>query len=897
MTPLPNILKNYPLSPSQQTAALTRTGDVVVRAGAGTGKTRTLVGRYLALLSDEVPLRNIVAMTFTRKAAREMRNRVRQEITAYLEQPDLPEKERRFWETSQNRLDAARISTIHGICGEILRAHPAEANVDPRFDLLDETASALLMRDTVETTLAWAITAEAMAPLIEVLSEKELVELIESLLKNKDDIADSLVTFPKDGVLPVWQARLTAEKSATLSAILQKPEILEAWDVLRSCVPLDSNDKQGANRNLVVEFLTQPLEQQLNTVDAVIGINFQGGSGKAWSGGTAEKKEVMAALKVIREPLKSDPILQISLNEADEAWANLIPVIVELFVVLSRTFQQKKDQLEALDFDDLEKRAVELLENHPSVQKYWQSQVKALLVDEFQDTNERQLRLVRLLCQEPGRLFIVGDAKQSIYRFRGADVTVFRGEEAAIETAGGQTISLDTSYRAHADLLDGMNQLLKPVLGEDGPHRKAYEAPFEKLNPGTKAAKNGVPHPHIEFHVALGNKAEAFPAAVRGLVGRLQDLVASSELGWGDIAILCRSSGAFATYEDILDEVNIPYLTVSGKGFLDRPEIRDLLNALRAISDPHDDIALVGLLRSPACGLSDVDLFHLLNGREKGQSLWNVVQTGIFWPAEVDQERLSWAFELIDGLNQQSGRMSAADIFKLFLDQTNYRAMLRSAGMSRSLRNVSKLLADVHNSELISLSAFLDAVIEMKDSGSRTGEARSTAKGAVQLMSIHASKGLEFPVVVLGDAGSSGRNQTDLLVYPQLWIMFPGKQLGRDYVKSQKGKVGVVELAKSLEKAQADAEKDRLLYVALTRAEQMLFISGTGRNGAKGASFGGWLGQLGEIIGLSGEIPADYDEAGGKTHPLNCMLGDLQIGGACYEPNVSIPAVNPPAPP
>ena len=158
----PDILQAYPLSTPQQAAALAR-GDVAVTAGAGTGKTRTLVARYLALLAADRPLRQIVAITFTRKAAREMRNRVRREIAAYLAQPGLAAAERQRWQAHFNGLDAARIGTIHNLCAEILRAHPAEAGIDPRFAVLDETQTALLLREAAEAALTWAV-ADAPVP-------------------------------------------------------------------------------------------------------------------------------------------------------------------------------------------------------------------------------------------------------------------------------------------------------------------------------------------------------------------------------------------------------------------------------------------------------------------------------------------------------------------------------------------------------------------------------------------------------------------------------------------------------------------------------------------------------------------------------------------------------------
>ena len=197
----PLILQTLSLSESQQTAALARSGDVAVTAGAGTGKTRTLVARYLALLADGLPLRQIVAVTFTRKAAREMRNRVRQEIGAYLSGGLADAGESRQWQAAYNDLDAARIGTIHNLCGEILRAHPAEAGIDPRFAVLDETQAALLAQEAVEAALAWAVQIETLTPLFGLLRERPLQDLLLFLLQSRLAVQAIMRQMPADNIL------------------------------------------------------------------------------------------------------------------------------------------------------------------------------------------------------------------------------------------------------------------------------------------------------------------------------------------------------------------------------------------------------------------------------------------------------------------------------------------------------------------------------------------------------------------------------------------------------------------------------------------------------------------------------------------------------------------------
>jgi ATP-dependent exoDNAse (exonuclease V) beta subunit len=303
------------------------------------------------------------------------------------------------------------------------------------------------------------------------------------------------------------------------------------------------------------------------------------------------------------------------------------------------------------------------------------------------------------------------------------------------------------------------------------------------------------------------------------------------------------------------------------------------MNALQATADPHDDLALAGFLRSPGCGLSDESLYYLANGRIGKQSLWETIQQGFQLPDGEAQQRRVWAVHLLTKLHKLAGRTQVADLLKLFLDETNYLAALRLAGQPRALRNVAKLLADVHNSELVNVADFLEYATNLKDSGSREGEARSTAGGAVQIMSIHQAKGLEFPVVILGDAAYGGSNRgSSILVDPELGVL-----LGKEGTEGEKP--AVYELGKKLNGDQDSAEVDRLLYVALTRAEQILMVSGNcaiARNGTVSAR--GWLGQLAEITGLNQFSLETYDSEGEQSVFIGLDVGETAVSANFYEP-------------
>ncbi len=888
---LPAILQHFLLSGPQQKAALSRDNDVAVTAGAGTGKTSTLVARYLALLEDGIPLRQIAAITFTRKAAREMRNRARQEIGKHLALLEAATAERRKWSAYYDELDAARIGTIHSLCGEILRAHPAEARIDPRFAVLDETEAALLVGETVEASLAWAAETDGLLPLFELLRERPLQSLMAMLLSKRLAVAEMVNRLPAEGIIDIWQEALQTTQAAMLDQILSDPAFIDARQTLAGSQAVNADDKMEVQRQMALAAVDSldggSLASKLRDLSALDRINLTGGSQRSWPGGQEQLKEVKEALKYMRESYRGRPVLGQSLNVQDEAIAAAMPAVYALFEYAQTTYQARKAEREAVDFDDLEALAIELLATHPEIRAYWQEQIKALLVDEFQDTNEHQRQFMRLLCPDPGKLFIVGDAKQSIYRFRGADVTVFAAEKEQMAGQNGDLIDLDISYRAHELLLAGMNQLLRPILGDDVPDRPSWVAPFAPLLPGTKSVKQDLSPPFVEIQATLGTKGEALPRAAAALAARLAHLHSENGLDYGDMAILCRASNAFQYYENALDKAGIPYLTVAGKGFYDRAEIRDLLNALQAIADPHDDLALVGLLRSPACGISDVTLYHLGRQRLANESLWDSLQQETRLNDIEENDRLQKVVTLIRDLHQQAGRIPVADIFKQFLDRTFYRAILRRIAQPRALRNTAKFLADIHDSELVSVAEFLEYAQALRDSGGREGEARATAGGAVQIMSIHAAKGLEFPVVVLGDAGSAARSPGGFLVDPNLGVLLPTSN-------GEEVQATGYQLGQMAAREQEEAETARLLYVALTRAEQMLLINGTALYPQSGIpSWRGWLKQLAEITGLNDADLSGYDHTGDRQHTFDYVLHETAIQATIYEPQFAATILSP----
>ena len=738
---MPSILTSLALTGIQRTAATLRGVPVVVTAGAGSGKTRALVGRYLSLLEDGLPLRSIIAITFTDKAAREMRTRIRQQIGEWLAM-DAPDKEHRRspsgeWQAALADLDAARIGTIHGLCAEILRAHPAEVGLDPRFEVLEEGIAATLKSQAIDAALAWASADADAVHLFSLLNENSLRETLVTLLEKRLD-ADALLSRDARAA---WHRELVAAMAAfaddasVRGAIetLRDPSIAQAggdklaanvvalmenWSAFEQATQVAPKEPAAGrppartqSSSTCVDDRLQPTRRDFNRLPdnidwdtalaALFAMRRQGMSGNVGKAGPAKD-----AVKLLRDAY--DETLNPWLGGKEKAdmpprWsldAQIADALPHLRRVLDQAlaeYRQLKDERQALDFDDLEAGAVQLLTEHEAVRKRWQAETQAVLVDEFQDTNERQRQIVYTLSGFPSRntqhairdihsnssLFVVGDGKQSIYRFRGADVTVFRRVQDDVKQSGGQPLEFNLTFRAHESLVEATNKLLEPIFREDDPKRP-YAVPFAPLKAQRKAPREGIRQPFVEFCLGLGEHADAGRAiAASALAARLIQLRDEERVEWGDVALLFRASTAFGVYEDALERAGIPFVTVAGRGFYDRPEIRDLLNALVAISDPSDDLAMVGLLRSPAIGLSDATIYLLRWDGDKPRSLWKVVTNFKYQMSNVKEDegkRVERAREIIEDLNRWAGRATVAEVLKRFLDA---RATWRCCGGSR----------------------------------------------------------------------------------------------------------------------------------------------------------------------------------------------------------------------
>ncbi len=833
------------LSDQQREAASERDRNVVVTAGAGSGKTRTLVARYLSLLADGLQPEKVVAITFTEKAANEMRSRVRSAIRTQITTGQ-NQKEQHFWLGLERQIDAARIGTIHSLCAEILRTHPAQAGIDPLFEVVDEGQAAILIADAVESALIQITMEEKYVPLFELLRVTSLETILTQMITKRLEV----------------QNMIRSEQSslhflmAGLQPFLQMEEMQQCIVDLKSFTAQQlQNDTSAKGVEQVTSFLAAWQEVEtawqtqdyLKCVSLLVGIRTRILNRLVGSASSLSKIDLTTWRGLYDTELSwiekgFDVDLEDKINTA-------IPLLKAAFSLALDNYNKFLSKQKALDFDDLEGRALALLKQ-PVIARKWQEKVQALLVDEFQDTNQRQRQLIEALTAgNTGGLFVVGDARQSIYRFRGADVTVFKEVQKETERTGGLVCELEETHRTQPPLMSAMDDILVAIMGSEINEAKPFHVHFTKMNPVRKDLPSGINRPYLEVLIGAGSDSEEGRILAANLLA--ERLVGYKQAGeiqdWKDVALLFRASGAFPIYEQALEAAGIPYVTIAGRGFYDRPEIRDLLNLLRALADPWDDLAMVGFLRSPATGMSDLGITQLRWSQSGNQpvALRQAMTMDHSYLSPQDLQAAGRALELLDEFEEMVGKIPVAALLQRLIERIHYRIILAGSA-ERGWRNIEKLLMDAYASHQTSIHAYLEYVQKIRDIGVREGEAAGAAEDALQLMTIHKSKGLEFPWVILADAGRRPMMGTDRWQLDNEWVSFHPDRV--DY------KPLLSRYLKMLDADREDAETRRLLYVAFTRARDKLIISGHFSQFKEKFTVNGWLKKILDLFDLDPEV-------------------------------------------
>ena len=874
-------------TPEQQAAIQTQGHAVLVDAGAGTGKTWVLVERYIYLLEQhpDWPVESILAITFTNKATREMRTRIRRAVEekARLAPPDS------HWHARRRSVDRIMVSTIHGLCARILRENAIAAGVDPLFQEIDEVEAGLLKEEAIQQIIAELVEQGSPAlDLLVSLKARDLKSEMSHLLEQRGTVHRILNNLPgQDSLLEAWRAGLEEMRLGIWQAEQKDNQLLEQAPTYFEGLEVSDPDDLLVESVELARMGSLALKggDLVQAIECWRQISRRGGKKDNW-GGTEALSELKDMLKVLQETGKKMVAAGCtqSCGELDEQAAGALQLWKELWQRLEQAYDRLKQKRRALDFDDLEILTEALLNATPRSKRLqaFLNGIQHLMVDEFQDTNQVQQRIVYALAHpsDNGRLFVVGDAKQSIYRFRQAQVSVFHRTGGDIEAASGHpAVPLRRSFRTQSGLAAAMNALFERVFIPGGEEYADYEARpgalvAERLSP---LAQEMAPAPvelallpKVDKQGARLSSEEARLWEARWIAGRLLELEKECFQVWdkvehlyrpfrmSDAAVLFRSTTDLPLYEEQFKAAGLPYLTVSGRGYYDRPEVHDLLALLACLYSPSDDLSLATALRSPIYGLSDETLYRLRWRTSSGEPVEQPIPLveALASPPPSGQEReVIQAAESLAELRQVAGRAPVWQLLRAALDLTGYETTLAltDAGLgsgSRQRSNLLKLMDIARQQGGTSLSGFLRQVRDLRAREAREGEALGSAPdtGAVQLMSIHAAKGLEFSVVVVADLGRSKRppaSSAHILHDPAFGIVCKQRDGNGDWVKP-----AGYRWAEWLNGQMEEAENRRLLYVACTRAADLLILSG------QPAGRTCWLGDILEAW----ELPPDGEQ-------------------------------------
>lgn len=856
-----------------QRHAIEATGNVLVEAGAGAGKTRTLVERCLARVledHDPVSLDEILMVTFTEAAAAEMRQRIRTELEARLNKE--PGNQRLVEQCAL--LEMAHISTLHSFCLHLVRDHFYELEIDPQISVLDDSESRLLAQDTLEEILRYHYAgttpnAEAVQELILAQGrgwDRPIRERVLRLHEYTQTLADPGEWFR--GQLEHFQSETPARWLGWLLENLDKwrREWIEALDNVlsenecaRRCVAALRGPTKFATRPEAAEMLRHVLAADANRTN----------------GRRTAPREPLADLFEEAQFLNSLVTVNDAKDPLAEDWnwvRHQMLTLLELSREFSTAFARAKREQGAVDFHDLEQFALRLLWDRNAkratpIAQEWREKFRLVFVDEYQDINEAQDRIIEALSRDDreANRFLVGDVKQSIYCFRLANPRIFQGysRQWAKGSPLHQTIPLAENFRSHESILNFINPLFEALMRpEMGGVQYDETARLRFGNPKERAALSADSSPRVEVDLLLTgreeeddiddteeraeglNIAELSSADKEArLVGlrlcQLKEqplliwddgLQSKRPVEWSDVAILLRApSGKAESFAKEFSRLGIP-LEVARSGFFDALEVSDLLNLLTLLDNPLQDVPTLAVLRSPLVGLSIDELARIRLAARKVR-FWTALQRF----HETQQAEPCWG--RVDTFLQQfrrwrslSRQASLARQLEVVIDETHYLdwvfAQPRGASKKANVLQLLALARKFDERQGRSLYRFLQFVEAQRETADDIEPAPLETQNAVRLMSIHQSKGLEFPVIVAADLGKQF-NLSELkegIILDEEFGLCP--QVKAPHSEQHYPSLPYW-LAKRRQKAEALGEELRILYVALTRAKDTLILTGT----------------------------------------------------------------------
>jgi len=816
-------------TPEQAAAIAVRGEDVLLEAGAGTGKTGVMVDRYCRLVCDSgLSPDAVLAFTFTDKAAAELRQRIRAELTRRAERGS----ERAA--TVLAGIGGAWVTTIHGFCNRVLAAHPVAAGVDPRFRVLDAPETARAAREAYDDALVEFLktdrtedgSVQGDASHEETVAAFDIEGLRGMIAAVHDELRSRGVARPSLPEPPQPDPAAAIKRAAAAAG--------ECLEELR-----EKNGKRSeADRELLERALARLAAPGAPpALDELLAL------------ATRSKAKPLAPYK---EAIEAAIARVAEAGEGGVAYRHL----AELLALFSERFEAAKERRAGIDFEDLQILAARLLER-AEIGEHYRSRFRQVLVDEFQDTNRLQLRLIEALRGPKTELVVVGDELQSIYGFRHADLEVFRRQREEVDRrADAELLRLSGNFRSSPEVIGAVNLFGEALLGDAYAPLRAGREPGE---PSLQAREVAAARPAVELLLTArdgwdGEGIELEPAIdgatplnclaeARFVAARLRDL-AEAGVPRGEMVVLLRAFTHLDAYENSLERAGLRPYVVGGRGYWSQQQVADVAALLAVIANPLDDHALFGALASPACGVAPDTLWLLRAAAGKRRHVWPAVEvasgTGdselneserLAGIPEGELELLRTFVARIASLRERARRLALPTLIDAAVTETGYdlAVLSRPAGEARfaNVRKMGRLASEYEAREGRDLRGFLDFLAARAESDAEA-QAATAAEGhdGVRIMTVHNAKGLEFEVVAVPDLARSllAGGRAPLLVVGREEQPRVGLQLRRLGAAS----INLFDYGALCEEAkQRDSEEGlRLFHVAATRAKRHLLLSG-----------------------------------------------------------------------
>ena len=810
-------------TPEQAAAIAVRGKDVLLEAGAGTGKTGVMVDRYCRLVCDSgLSPDAVLAFTFTDKAAAELRQRIRTELTRRAERGS----ERAA--TVLAGIGGAWITTIHGFCNRVLAAHPVAAGVDPGFRVLDAPEAARAAREAFDDALVEFLT-DGDAAREETVAAYDVEGLRGMVVAIHEELRSRGVERPE----------LPEPPPVDPEAAIRK-----AVDAARECLEeLKENDPKRELPERALARLGAP--GPAPTLDELLSLS------------TPSKAKALAPYK---EAIEAAIARTAEAGEGGTVYRHL----AELLRHFAARFEAAKERRAGIDFEDLQILAARLLER-AEIGEHYRGRFRQILVDEFQDTNRLQLRLIEALRGPKTELVVVGDELQSIYGFRHADLEVFRRHREEIDRrADAELMRLSGNFRSRPEVVGAVNLFGEALLGAAyNPLRVGVTG----SDPVTRAvellltARDDWDEDGIELEPAIdGATPLNCLAEARAVAERLREL-ADEGVPRGEMVVLLRAFSHLDAYEDALERAGLRPYVVGGRGYWSQQQVADVCALLAVIANPLDDHALFGALASPACAVAPDTLWLLRAAAGKRRHIWPAVEiaanagsvvplsgqtgqrnhatqdAGLAEPERLDdipeseRELLATFVARIAALRERGPRLSLPELIEAAVTETGYdlAVLSRPAGEARfaNVRKMARLAAESEQREGRDLRGFLDFLAARAESDAEA-QAATAAEGhdGVRIMTVHNAKGLEFGVVAVPDLSRRllGAGRSPLLALGRE----EQPRVGLRLVRLGSPKIDLFEYGALCEEAaEREAEEElRLFHVAATRARERLIVSG-----------------------------------------------------------------------